>query len=146
MTAKKRGTSKAAQAEEETMTIKELAEKANITPRAIRYYEEIGILTGIKRDRYNRRRYTKRDLYQLRLLKRARNLLGLSLEEIKELSKHFRYQDPGEKLIIRDSIKVLKKHLQMVDEQKKELKIARDILVEETKRLEALLKKRGKDT
>ena len=48
---------------EKTMTTKELAEKVKLTPRSIRYYEEIGILGGISRDPYNRRRYTERDVY-----------------------------------------------------------------------------------
>ena len=49
----------------ETMTIKELAEKVKLTPRTIRYYEQVGILNGISRDPYNRRRYTERDLQVL---------------------------------------------------------------------------------
>ena len=56
------------------MTIKELAGKANLTLRAPRYCEEIGILNGIKRDPYNRRRYTKKELYRLKLVQRVRDI------------------------------------------------------------------------
>jgi len=64
---------------QEGMTIKEVAEKVGLTPRTIRYYEEIGILNGIKRDPYSHRRYTQKDLYRLTLTKRAKELLHLSL-------------------------------------------------------------------
>ncbi len=128
---------------QEGMTIKEVAEKVGLTPRTIRYYEEIGILNGIKRDPYSRRRYTQKDLYRLTLTKRAKELLQLSLNDIKELSKHYRNEDPGEKLMIRDSINVIKKHLQMIENKLSEYNTARDILKKEIRRLEALSKQRG---
>lgn len=125
------------------MTIKEFAEKAGLTPRTIRYYEEVGILNGIKRDPYSRRRYTKTDLYRLRLTKRAKEILHLSLDDIKELVKHYRNDDPGEELMIRGSIEVIKKHCQMVEDQIERCKTARNTLIKEMNRLEALAEKRG---
>ncbi len=142
MTAKKKESRKSPD-NQEGMTIKEVAEKADLTPRTIRYYEEVGILSGIKRDPYSRRRYTQKDLYRLRLTKRAKELLNLNLQDIKELSRHYRNEDPGEKLMIRDSIKVIKKHLQMIENQLKEYKTVKNILAKEIKRLEALSKQRG---
>jgi len=119
------------------MTIKELAEKVKLTPRTIRYYEQVGILNGISRDPYNRRRYTERDLYLLKLVKRATKLLGLTLGEVKELAS-YHYQDPTEKKVVQHSIEALKGHVQKIDDQQKELQITRNILVGEIERLESL--------
>ena len=120
------------------MTIKILAEKANLTPRSIRYYEQLGILTGIKRDPYNRRRYTKDDLYFLRLVKRARDILGLSLKEIKALA-FFHYKEPTEKKMIKHSIKLLNEQVKKTERQKKEVQITKEILIKEINRLETLI-------
>lgn len=129
---------------EKTMTTKELAEKVKLTPRSIRYYEEIGILGGISRDPYNRRRYTERDVYFLKLLKRAKNLLGLSLNEISELSSLFQSPDPTEKEVIERSIEMLKEHIKRVSAQEEQLKVSKSILVNESERLQSLLKQRDK--
>ncbi len=65
-----------------TYTISELAKAFDVTPRALRLYEESGIL-GPKREG-NRRIYFERDRVRLRLLLRGKRL-GYSLAEIKEL-------------------------------------------------------------
>jgi DNA-binding transcriptional MerR regulator len=67
---------------ETTYTITELAREFNVTPRAIRYYEDQGLLSP-RRDR-NTRIYDKRDRTRLKLTLRGRRL-GLSLAEIREL-------------------------------------------------------------
>ncbi len=125
-----------------TMTIKELAEKVNLTPRTIRYYEQIGLLNGIVRDQYNRRRYNEGDVYVLILVKRAKQLLGLSLEEIKELLVHL-LEDPTEKKVIHRSIEMLRKQVKKVETKQQELKATRSILIKEIHRLESLLGVRG---
>ncbi len=124
-----------------TMTIKELAEKVNLTPRTIRYYEQIGLLNGIVRDQYNRRRYNEGDVYVLILVKRAKQLLGLSLEEIKELLVHL-LEDPTEKKVIHRSIEMLRKQVKKVETKQQELKATRNILIKEIDRLESLLGER----
>lgn len=125
---------------EKTITIKELAEKVKLTPRTIRYYEEIGILGGISRDPYNRRKYSKRDIYFLKLVKRAKNLLGLSLNEIKELSLFFQSPNPTEKEVIERSIEMLKGHIKRISTQEEQLKITKSILIDESERLQSLQK------
>ncbi len=65
-----------------TYTITELAREFRVTPRAIRYYEDQGLLSP-RRDR-NTRVYDKRDRTRLKLTLRGRRL-GLSLAEIREL-------------------------------------------------------------
>ncbi len=67
---------------EQTFTITELAREFDITPRAIRYYEDQGL---IRPERAGQSRvYTKRDRTRLKLTLRGRRL-GLSLAEIREL-------------------------------------------------------------
>lgn len=66
----------------ETYTITELAREFDLTPRAIRYYEDQGLISperaGVQRV------YGKRDRTRLKLTLRGKRL-GLSLAEIREL-------------------------------------------------------------
>ena len=67
---------------EPTYTITELAREFELTPRAIRYYEDQGLIAP---DRAGVQRvYTKRDRTPLLLTLRGKRL-GLSLAEIREL-------------------------------------------------------------
>lgn len=67
---------------EPTYTITELAREFELTPRAIRYYEDQGLIApqrlGVQRV------YGKRDRIRLKLTLRGKRL-GLSLAEIREL-------------------------------------------------------------
>ena len=63
-------------------SISELAREFDVTPRAIRFYEDQGLLSP-RRDG-QRRVYTPRDRTRLKLTLRGKRL-GLSLSEIKEL-------------------------------------------------------------
>lgn len=67
---------------EQTYTITELAREFDITPRAIRFYEDQGLLTPTRAGRA--RVYTKADRTRLKLTLRGKRL-GLSLAEIREL-------------------------------------------------------------
>ena len=67
---------------EQTFTITELAREFDITPRAIRYYEDQGLISPERAGQS--RVYTKRDRTRLKLTLRGRRL-GLSLAEIREL-------------------------------------------------------------
>ena len=67
---------------EQTYTITELAREFDITARAIRFYEDQGLLTPARAGRA--RVYTKADRTRLKLTLRGKRL-GLSLAEIREL-------------------------------------------------------------
>ena len=69
------------------MFITEISKKLKITARAIRHYEEIGIISS-KRLNNNYRYFDDDNLDKLKFLVRARKL-GFSLEECKELIKLF---------------------------------------------------------
>ena len=63
-------------------SISELAREFDVTPRAIRFYEDQGLLTP--RREGQRRIYTPRDRTRLKLTLRGKRL-GLTLSEIREL-------------------------------------------------------------
>jgi DNA-binding transcriptional MerR regulator len=66
------------------MRIGELARAAGVTPRTVRYYEEIGLLPGAsERPAGSHREYGEEDLARLRELVRLKHMLGLSLEELR---------------------------------------------------------------
>ncbi len=68
-----------------TVRIGELATRTGLTPRTIRYYEEIGLLAGGERRKGSHRVYDETDVERLSELKRLRDLLNLSLDELKQL-------------------------------------------------------------
>jgi DNA-binding transcriptional MerR regulator len=73
---------RANETERTEFSISELAREFDVTPRAIRFYEDQGLLAP-RRDG-QRRIYTPRDRTRLKLTLRGKRL-GLTLSEIKEL-------------------------------------------------------------
>jgi MerR family transcriptional regulator, repressor of the yfmOP operon len=68
------------------MRIGELARAAGTTPRTVRYYEEIGLLSEVaERAAGEHREYTEADVERLRQILRLKRLLGLSLDELREV-------------------------------------------------------------
>ena len=65
--------------------IGEVAERTGLTPRTIRYYEEIGLLASSERRKGEHRAYGDADVERLTELKRLRDLLNLSLDELKQV-------------------------------------------------------------
>ena len=98
------------------MFIKDLSKKLKITTRAIRHYEEIGIITS-KRMENNYRYFDESNLDKLKFLVRARKL-GFSLEECKELIKLFE-NDNRKSENVRN---IAKNKLENIDKQIQELK------------------------
>jgi DNA-binding transcriptional MerR regulator len=66
------------------MRIGEFAEQAGVTPRTIRYYEDLGLLGPSQREGQGFRYYTETELGRLKKIE-ALKQLGLSLEEIGEV-------------------------------------------------------------
>jgi DNA-binding transcriptional MerR regulator len=78
--------SAAAPPAERLLRIGEVADLTGTTPRTIRYYEEIGLLPEAEDRVHGKRRlYTEADVERLRELIRLRDLLGLSLDDLKRL-------------------------------------------------------------
>jgi DNA-binding transcriptional MerR regulator len=75
-----------AQAVRDELRIGDVARLAGTTPRTIRYYEEIGLLPQAEgRVRGAHRVYTQADVERLREVMQLKELLGVSLDELKTL-------------------------------------------------------------
>jgi MerR family transcriptional regulator, repressor of the yfmOP operon len=68
-----------------TLRIGEIAERSGVTPRTIRYYEELGLLPRTERELGKHRVYTESDVERIYELTRLRDLLGLSLDELRSM-------------------------------------------------------------
>ena len=69
------------------MRIGEAAKAAGTTPRTIRYYEELGLLPAAgERAPGSHRVYQREDVERLQELLSLKQLLGVSLEELRELA------------------------------------------------------------
>ena len=74
------------------MNISDVAKKTGLTSKAIRFYEEKGLVTPPTRGENGYRTYSQRHLDELTLLRQARQV-GFNLEECKELVHLF--NDPA---------------------------------------------------
>ena len=69
------------------LRIGEVAKRTGTTPRTIRYYEEIGLLPASSdREPGAHRAYEEADVERLAEVLRLKSLLGLSLEELRQLA------------------------------------------------------------
>ena len=68
----------------ETLTIGQLAKKANVNLETIRYYERRGLLPEPPRNKSGHRQYSLQDLRRTEFIKQTQSL-GFSLQEISEL-------------------------------------------------------------
>ena len=66
-------------------TIEQVATRTGLTKRTLRYYEEVGLLPPTGRTEGNYRRYSESDVQRLERIKELRDLLGFSLNDIREL-------------------------------------------------------------
>ncbi|HLJ60162.1 MAG TPA: MerR family transcriptional regulator [bacterium] len=64
--------------------MEEIVRRTGLTPRAIRYYEEMGLLSPSGRTAGGFRLFTDTEIAQLLRIKELQTLLGFSLAEIKE--------------------------------------------------------------
>jgi DNA-binding transcriptional MerR regulator len=111
-------------------SISDLAREFDITPRAIRFYEDQGLLAP--RREGQRRIYTPRDRTRLKLTLRGKRL-GLTLSEIRELIDLY---EPG-----RDERPQLERFLAVLESHKASLLRQRQDLEAQLAELEAFEKK-----
>ena len=102
---------------EKIYTITELSKEFNVTTRAIRFYEDQGLLTP---ERHGRKRvYKKRDRTRLKLTLRGKRL-GLSLSEIRELFAMFDGAH-GEQEQLRHYLRMLDERRATLEQQRKDI-------------------------
>ncbi len=111
-------------------SISELAREFDVTPRAIRFYEDQGLLAP-RRDG-QRRIYTPRDRTRLKLTLRGKRL-GLTLSEIRELIDMY---EPG-----RDERPQLERFLAVLEAHKAGLLQQREDIEAQLSELQAVEKK-----
>jgi DNA-binding transcriptional MerR regulator len=71
-------------APEASLRISDAAARAGVSPRTLRYYDELGLLSPSDYTAGGERRYREADLVQLQRILELREALGMNLEEIKE--------------------------------------------------------------
>ena len=137
----------------EELRIGEVAKLAGTTPRTIRYYEEIGLLPAAGgRQPGAHRTYAEADVERLTELLRLKDLLGLSLEELKELVEaegaraelrrewQGRVDDPvRRRQILEQSLTYTARQLDLVRRRRDEIAKLEDELITRRKRVKALL-------
>jgi DNA-binding transcriptional MerR regulator len=105
-----------------TLTIGELAREFDLTTRAIRFYEDCGLLAPQRQGR--NRIYTARDRTRLKLTLRGKRL-GLTLAEVKELVDM--YESPRDTLPqLKKFLTVLATHRAQLEQQMADLHVTLD--------------------
>ncbi|WP_372887194.1 MerR family DNA-binding transcriptional regulator [Shimia sp.] len=114
---------------DETMTIREMCDAFDVTPRTLRFYEAKELLFPIREGQ--RRLFTKRDRARLKLILRGKRF-GFSLEEIRQLLDLYDMGDQQATQFER-TYQVAQQRLKDMEEQRDELNEAIDDLKEQLK-------------
>lgn len=128
--------------ENTTYTITELAKEFDVTTRAIRFYEDQGLLTPLREGR--RRVYRKRDRVRLKLILRGKRL-GFSLGEIKEL---FDLYDnaPSEIPQLQRFINILGERKDILEQQKQDIEVVLQEITAVERQCRDLLSEKEKES
>ncbi|MES2535767.1 MAG: MerR family DNA-binding transcriptional regulator [Pseudomonadota bacterium] len=105
-----------------TYTITELAQEFDITPRAIRFYEDQGLISPKREGVGGRTRvYSARERIRLKLTLRGKRL-GLTLSEIKGLVAM--YESPKDSVAqLNRFLVVLAQHRETLEQQREDLEV-----------------------
>ncbi|MCP3664202.1 MAG: MerR family DNA-binding transcriptional regulator [Gammaproteobacteria bacterium] len=102
-----------------TYAISDLAKEFDITTRAIRFYEDQGLLTPERKGR--QRVYRERDRVRLKLILRGKRL-GFSLSGVKEMFDLYD-ADPGQEGQIRYLLNMIKERRGVLKQQQQDIKM-----------------------
>jgi DNA-binding transcriptional MerR regulator len=120
---------------ERTYTISQLAREFEVTPRALRFYEDKGLLMP-RRDGMNRV-YSHRDRAKLQLILRGKRV-GLSLIEIKEILDLYKVDQRAQ---AQTALKKYKQRIVALETQREDVEAAIEILRGGIQKLEEFLAK-----
>jgi len=120
---------------ERTYTISQLAREFEVTPRALRFYEDKGLLTP-RRDGLNRV-YSHRDRARLQLILRGKRV-GLSLIEIKEILDLYKVDQRAQ---AQTALKKYKARIVALEAQRDDIDAAIETLTDSINKLEQFLAK-----
>ena len=125
----------AAKGAAKSFTITELAAEFDVTPRAIRFYEDVGLLEPTRAGR--NRVYSQRERTRLKLTLRGKRL-GLSLQEIKQLVDM--YDSPSDtQPQLEAFLSVLRSHRQQIELQLEDIRVTLEEIAQHEARCERLL-------
>lgn len=118
-----------------TYTISQLAREFEVTPRALRFYEDKGLLTP-RREGMNRV-YSHRDRARLQLILRGKRV-GLSLIEIKDILDLYKVDQRAQ---AQTALKSYKARIVALEAQREDIDAAIETLTDSIKQLETFLSK-----
>jgi DNA-binding transcriptional MerR regulator len=101
----------------ETMTIRQMCEAYDVTPRTLRFYEQKELLAPIREG--TRRLFTRRDRARLRLILRGKRF-GFSLEDIRQLLDLYEV-DPTQRRQLTEALAAARTRLREMRRQHDEL-------------------------
>ncbi|WNG52200.1 MerR family transcriptional regulator [Archangium minus] len=125
----------------ERMRIGELARRAQVTPRTVRYYESLGLIPPGERHGTGQHFYTEDTLARLRKIEQLKQL-GLSLDEIGEVIELY-FTDPSGVRPKQKVLAILRAHLAEVDQKIGALEQFRADLQANIERFERWFEERG---
>jgi len=118
-----------------TFTIAELADEFDVTPRAIRFYEDVGLLEPTRAGR--NRVYSQRDRTRLKLTLRGKRL-GLALSEILQLVRMYDSEaDTAPQL--NAFLEVLQAHRSQLEQQLEDIRVMLSEIGQHEQRCKRLL-------
>lgn len=123
------------------MTIGDLSKLLDLSPRTIRYYEEIGLLETAKRTEGGKRMYSEDDFRRLRFIKKLK-ILGLTLAEMHEVDAMYKIHRKNSKVFPR-IIELFDNHRKEIDRRIEELSLLKSEIEEFQDRVREKLKKEG---
>ena len=125
------------------MTISELAAEFGITPRAIRYYEEVGLLSPHRNTPTSQRLYDERDRARLKLILRGKRF-GYSLAELVDILELYEV-DPTQRQQIMRTLEYGVEHIREIDERIEELEEIRGEMLEFATSFLGILEEQGEE-
>jgi DNA-binding transcriptional MerR regulator len=120
---------------EKTMTIREMCDDFDVTPRTLRFYEAKELLFPIREGQ--KRLFTRRDRARLKLILRGKRF-GFSLEEIRQLLDLYHMGDQQQTQLTR-TYELAQKRLDDLIRQRDELNAAITDLQEQMKWSEKII-------
>jgi DNA-binding transcriptional MerR regulator len=103
--------------EDEVLTIREMCDAFNVTPRTLRFYESKELLFPNREGQ--KRLFTRRDRARLKLILRGKRF-GFSLEDIRQLLDLYEMGDQ-QKTQLHETIKIARQRMSEMSRQRDEL-------------------------
>jgi DNA-binding transcriptional MerR regulator len=125
---------------DETMTIRQMCDAFDVTPRTLRFYESKELLFPVREGQ--KRLFTRRDRARLKLILRGKRF-GFSLEEIRQLLDLY-YVGDQQATQLAATLEIARGRLADMERQRDELTAAIDDMKSQMKMVEDMLSSVGR--